>query len=248
MNIPEPIISTQFFVGLQFGYIMVPPDVDRATFIEQCYRWERVSIVIEKGGGAIHDCYISRGALKDVTFPDKADQLGSCVSFLTDMQGAHPVIFGVYSKEDESQLLREGYFQFSKTYQGNSVMLTGDAIKGVMNLTVDGGTATQLNITVGNKAKDAAINIRCRGNVKLEMDGTFKINGGTQAMIKGDVLQTQLGNTNTYLTTDLYNALYAALQAIDAVVPGVSAAFQAALAGKSPGDYDDIKSSKAFID
>jgi hypothetical protein len=248
MNRPFPIPSSQYYVGLQFGYIIIPSDVDRTAFIEQCYRWERVSVLIEGGAGVLHDCYISKEAIRDIEFPETSNKLGTCVSLITDIHSAHPVIFGVYSKEDESQLLREGLFKLSKIYQGNSVIISGDAKKGVMNLSVDGGELTQLNITVSNDRKDAKINVRCRGDILWEMDGSLKINKGTQAMVKGTELKTQLDKTNTYMTTDFYNALYAALEAIDAVVPGVSAAFQVAMTGKSPGDYSQIKSVESFLD
>jgi len=247
MNGPYPIPSSQYFVGLQYGYIILPSDVDRDAFIEQCYRWERVSVMVEKGGGVIHECYISREALKDIEFPETSSNLGSCVLFLTDAHNGQPIVFGVLSKEDESQLLREGFFQFSKSYQGSSVIISGDAKKGVMNLSVDGGDLTQLNITVSNKNKDAVINVRCRGDINWEMDGLLKINQGTEPMVKGAELKTQLDTTNTYLS-DLYSALYTALQALDAAVPGVSAAFQASMAGKTPGNYTDIQSVESFLD
>ena len=248
MNRPFPIKSSQFFVGLQYGYIILPSDVDRTAFIEQCYRWERVSVLVEGGGGIVHECYISREALRDVEFPDTSSDLGSCILFLTNAHNGQPMIFGVLSKEDESQLLREGYFKLSKIYQGNSVTISGDAKSGVMNLSVDGGELTQLNISVSNKNKDAVINLRCQGDIKLEMSGAFKINTGSEPMVKGTELKTQLDATNTYLTTDLYSAIYSALQALDAVVPGVSAAFQTAMLNKNPGDYANIKSLESSLD
>ena len=248
MNRPRPITSTQYYLGLQYGYIIIPADVDRTAFIEQCYRWERVSILIERGGGVIHECYISREALRDITFPDTTEQLGSCVLFISDVMNAHPIIFAVLSKEDESQLLHEGYFKIEKYYHGNSVTIAGDAKKGVLNLTVDGGELTELNIMVSNKNKNATINIRCRGNIVFEVDGTLKINGGSEAMAKGTELKKQLDATNDYLK-EMKAAVEAALDVLDPLVPASSkAAYDTVLAGKSPGDYTDIESKESFLD
>ena len=248
MNRPNPITSSQFYVGIQYGYIILPSGVDRDTFIQQCYRWERVSVLLEGGGGVFHECYISRESLKDIDFPQNVEQLGSQVMFLTDIHSGHPIIFGVLSKEDESQLLKEGYFEWSKKSGNDGVNISGDAKLGVLNLSVDGGTLTQLNITVSNKAKNAVVNLRCRGDINVQMDGAFKINKGTEPMVKGTELKTQLDATNSYLTTDLYSAIYSALQALDAVVPGVSAAFQTAMLNKNPGDYANIKSTESSLD
>ena len=249
MNPPIPISSSQYYLGIQYGYIILPSGVDRDTFIQQCYRWERVSVLTEGGGGVIHECYISREAIRDIEFPQTVEQLGSCVSFLTDIHSAHPIIFGVFSKEDESQLLREGYFEWSKKSGSDSVTVSGDAKLGILNLSVDGGTLSQLNITVSNKAKNAVVNLRCRGDINLQMDGAFKINKGTEPMVKGSELKTQLDATNSYLTTDLYSAIYNTLQTlIDPVIPGVSAAFQTAMLNKNPGDYSNIKSQESSLD
>jgi hypothetical protein len=246
MNFPGPISSSQYYVGIQYGYIILPSGIDRDTFIQQCYRWERVSVLSEGGGGVIHECYISREAIRDIEFPQTVEQLGSCVSFLTDIHSAHPIIFGVFSKEDESQLLREGYFEQSKKNGNDSVGISGDAKRGVLNLFVNGGTLTQLNITISNKAKNAVINLRCRGNINVQMDGKFTINKGSEPMIKGSELKTQLDKTNQYIA-DLKSALDVALQTLDSIVP-TSATFDATMATKSKGDYTNIKSEESFLD
>jgi len=254
MNRPLPIQSTQAFVGIQYGYIIVPPDVDRTLFVEQCYRRERVSILVERGGGVIHECYITREAIQRIEFPQTSKQLGSCVLFLTDIFSGLPIIFGVLSKEDESQLLKEGTFYIRKIFQGSSVIISGDARQGILSLSVDGGEISQLNISITNSARDATLNIRSGGVVNIESDKNtniqdekFCINKGSQAMVLGGELKTQLNKTNQYLS-DLYSALYSTFQFIDAMVPGASAAFQAAMLGKEPGDYDGIESKESFLD
>ena len=243
------IASTQAYIGVQYGYIIIPANVDRAKFIQQCYRWERVSILIERGGGVIHECYITRNVLQLIEFPGTSGSLGSCVLFLTDGQSGHPVVFGVLSKEDESQLLREGYFELSKYIGANSIVIAGDAQAGVLNLSVNGGVVSQLNITVTNKNKDAVINVRCLGNVNIQMDGTFKINKGTQSMIKGTELKTQLDKTN-----ELLQALLNIISGAPVTEPGngapsaLQAALQAAVGTKVLGDYTNIKSDESYLD
>jgi hypothetical protein len=206
MNRPTPIPSSQAYFGIQYGYIILPSDVDRDAFIQQCYRWERVSVMLERGGGVIHECYITQTVLKDIEFPLTKEQLGSCVVLFTDINSGHPIILGILSKEDESQLLREGFFRVVKTASGGMVSISGDAKTGVMTLAVNGGTLSQLNILVSNADKTATIKVQCRGDVTLELDDTFqikdktlKINGGTEPMVLGTELQTQLNKTNELL-------------------------------------------------
>ena len=240
--------STQFFVGIQYGYIVIPSDVDRDRFIEQCYRWERVSILIEKGGGVVHECYITKSTLQEVEFPLTHKVLGSCVSFLTDPFTGHPVIFGLLSKEDESQLLKEGEFKISKNIGGGSVVVSGNSKKGVLNLSVNEGEISEVNIIVTNSRKDAKINLRSRGSINFEVDDQLKINSGDQPMVRGEELKTQLDKTNQYLS-DLISAISTSFGLLAALDGGASkSAFDAAMLPKSPGDYSDIDSKKAFLE
>ena len=240
--------STQFFVGIQYGYIVIPSDVDRDRFIEQCYRWERVSILIEKGGGVVHECYITKSTLQEVEFPLTHKVLGSCVSFLTDPFTGHPVIFGLLSKEDESQLLKEGEFRISKNIGGGSVVVSGNSKKGVLNLSVNEGEISEVNIIVTNSKKDAKINLRSRGSINLEVDDQLKINSGNEPMVKGGELKVQLDETNGYLS-DLVQAISTSLGILDILTGGTSkTTFDATMLTKSPGDYSDIDSKKAFLE
>jgi hypothetical protein len=161
----------QSFNNIQYGYIVLPKDVDRDNFIEQCYRWERVSILIERGGGLLNECYITKNAIAEISFPLTYDTLGSCVLLLTDPFSGLPVIFGVLSKEDESQLLQEGVFKLAKKWQDSGVTISGDAKKGVINISVNGGTTSQLNISVTNTDKTATVNLRCNGDINIVADG-----------------------------------------------------------------------------
>jgi hypothetical protein len=170
--------SSQSYIGIQYGYIVVPSDVDRSSFVHQCYRWERVSIIIERGGGVIHECYITHAAIKDVEFPLTSEQLGTCVVFFTDPQSGHPIIFGTVSKEDESQLLKENSFKLAKNFNGDIVSISGDAEKGVLNLSVSGGTLSELNIAVVNANKTAKVNIRCNGHIIINTSGNVDISAG----------------------------------------------------------------------
>lgn len=246
-NGTRKISSTQASSDIQYGYIVLPKNVDRTTFIEQCFRWERVSILVEHGAGLIHECYITREAISSIEFPTEYNQLGSCVVFITDPFSGHPVIFGVLSKEDESQLLHEGYFNIGKKNLDDFVTISGDVKTGVITISVKGGAVSQINLIAVDEHNNAALNLRCSGNINIAMEGLFKVNKGTEPMVKGTELKSRLDDTNQYLS-DLYNALYTALQALDAAVPGTSAAFAAAMSGKNPGDYSAINSEESFLD
>lgn len=262
-NGQKKVLSSQASVLIHYGYIVVPKDVDRDTFVEQCYRWERVSILGERGG-LYNDCYISRSAIRDVEFPSEYKKLGSCISYFVDPYSSLPIVLQVFSKEDETQLLREGVFKIVKNTDDCIVSMVGDSKKGVLNLSVRGGSYNKINLVVSGKA-DGEINLRSSGNINLHTtgnvtvesegdilfntDSNFKINNGTEPMIKGSTLKNQLDQNNTYQSA-LVSAIESALGVVAGgyVSAGALAVFQAAMAAAIQGNWDNIRSQEAFLD
>lgn len=88
-----------------------------------------------------------------------------------------------------------------------------------------------------------------KGNVfeiKKE-DGKINLFQGSEPLVKGSELKTQLDQNNTYLTT-LTTATSTALKALDALVPGLSSAFDATMTATQKGNFSNIKSTKSFTD
>lgn len=170
------------------GYIIIPNGVEESEFKSYCYTRERVCIMLEQGGSMVKDCYITKHALRDIEFPDISDgnrnKTGSCVVFVADGFNNKPLIVGVLSKEDESQLLTEFKFKQEKLYKNNVVSIEGDAEKGVLsidvndkddfgviNISAKGKVGGKLNIICQSEANifaDEKINIKTAGEINLK--------------------------------------------------------------------------------
>lgn len=170
--------------NIGIGYIMIPSNVVREDYIENCYIRERVCIYLEQSGGMAKDCYITQQALRDIYFPESEDQLGSAVIYVADSFNQKPIIIATISKEDESQLLSQERFKIVKGYENNTVKVEGDAEKGVLNILVDdredygtinikvkGKDGGVLNIDTGDE-----VNINADEKVTIKTTGELNLN------------------------------------------------------------------------
>lgn len=157
------------------GYIVIPDGVDRIQFIEQCLRTELFSILVENGGGMLHNCYITKSALRDISFPLEGQVMGSGVVFFTEPYGGKAVIMGVVSKMDETELNRDEAVIFKKSKDGNISILSVDG-NGQINIDIIGINSNgALNINVRNDNFDAKINLSVKGDFNLISEGKTKV-------------------------------------------------------------------------
>ena len=181
--------------SINTGYIIIPEDVDRGEFIEQCLRTERFSIFVEGGGGVMHNCYVTKSALRDLIFPLEGQTLGSAVVFFSEPFGGKAVITGVVSKNDETELNQEDIVVFKKTHDGNYALLSIDG-KGQITIDVIGvSNSAKLSINVRSDDYSAAIDIHAKGKISLYSEGNTSITA-----IDGDI--ELVTNKNVKITSN----------------------------------------------
>lgn len=101
---------------IYIGYIIVPSDVNRDKFVKECYNRERVSILVDRGGGIINNCYIDKDVLQHITFPTKNDEksVGSAVVYVSIPTLNLPFIIATFSAENDTQLNNENTYQIKR--------------------------------------------------------------------------------------------------------------------------------------
>lgn len=181
------------------GYIYLPENYKgqskRDEFIKDCYRRERVSILIE-GGTVKHDCYITQEALRGIVFPENSvseggETLGSAVIFIPEPNRDHPVIVGVISKTDESNFFKHKEFKVLRNSGGNYAILTIDGEDGSVGITTFGSGSGKgnLRIDVSNGSSDAKVELKVKGSVNIETTSevNLKSTGNVNVTSSGDV-------------------------------------------------------------
>lgn len=165
--------------GLNFGYIIIPADYEgerRKVYISNCYRRERVSILPERGGTPLHDCLITKEALKQIYFPIDNLKLGSAVLFFTHMKTGLPIIVGTVSKMDESGLNFENCITETREFEGTSVSYNFDPVNKQISIGIEGTEPTSLRINVTDKTENSKIEISVSGSATIESSGILTVN------------------------------------------------------------------------
>lgn len=139
-----------------FGYVILPKDIDRNQFIQYCFNTGTV-LLVSNDGEQFVDTKISKNLLNYLEFPEDNEGLGSMVVFSRMPHNKLPIITGLISKGDELPDWKEHQFKLDKKYKDQGVGISGDASKGILNISVINGR--ELNIfIIGDD--DAKINIK----------------------------------------------------------------------------------------
>lgn len=161
-----------------FGYVTIPYDTDRDKFIKTCLRKERIAIQLDYGGGVINNCYVSKQILNQIKFPETKNELGSAVAYIVPDFFDIPIIIGIISKEDETQLLEENSFKHEVDFNNSIVSVLGKGKTGELFIDVNSDFASGGNIYISLKNKDnkAKLDVKCFGGVNIyaEDDITLK--------------------------------------------------------------------------
>lgn len=159
------------------GYIYVPDDVDRDTYVQTALRTERVCVVAEDSGAFLKNVYIARDSLQDIYFPRKKGELGSCVVCVNILPQNEYIVVAVLSKSDESQLLEEYEFRKEKRSLDGVVSISGKGKSGEMFINidskqVDGG---RLFVNIKNSESTGQLKINVDGNSSVYSNGNIEL-------------------------------------------------------------------------
>lgn len=157
------------------GYIVVPKDIDRDLYVENCFRNGCVAIQTDFGE-FIDKVKIDKTAIKDVDFPIDYEHLGSFVVWVSIPKHKLPVVVGVLMKNDELWDVTENQFQLRKEFNGTIVEINGDADQGVVSINVAGGDRNGvLNISVNNKDKTGKINLIVDSELNIQSGNKISV-------------------------------------------------------------------------
>ena len=263
--------------SINFGYIIVPEDVDREQFVSRCLRIERFSILVESFGGVVHNCLATKSAIRDIKFPLEGEKLGSAVSFFTEPDTNNCIITGVISKQDETEINKEETLIVKRSINNNFSVVSIDG-SGKINIDVV-GNGSGIDIDIRSDDNSSNINLRVKGVMNLISEGVINlksidgelniisdkniniqsdreivlssdkllVHGANESMVKGDTLKNELDKTNS--------VVQAIINVFNKWVPvsmdggsALKVAMKIGLTGKSLGNYEKIKSEKSFLE
>lgn len=192
------------------GYIVIPTDIDRASYINYCYSNNRVSIKCEDGS-YYNRVPIDKTTINLIEFPFEATDLGTGVVFVTEPTRNLPIIIAALAKNDEVKNLSEGQFKLRRKFGDKVIEIFGDEKTGNLTLNVSGydnGSISILNNSI-NGFLDVLIkgniNIRSKKELNIEAENGVKISS-TQDSTEEDTKQSilQIYDNTTTLDTEKF--------------------------------------------
>ena len=257
-----------FKEGLIRGYIFVPEEYEREKFIEECLRKERFSVVIDPVG-VLHNCEITKSALRDIVFPKEGEKIGSAVVLMGDKTGK-AIITGVVSKQGMESFKKDNIYTI-KMGDDDYAAISVDSFGNIQIDVLGSGSNGNFILNVNNRSHENKISINTTGSIELNCFGNtiinsevgdfvvntinskvttkrFELNGGLYSMVLGDLIQAEINKSNEVLKA-IHDAI-TEWTPIGTVGDGASfkTLLSSKLAGLAEGNFDEILSTKAFLE
>lgn len=161
-----------------FGYVIVPPDVDRTKYIDSCFASERISFYPEVGGTSYNEALISREALREIEFPEEEKMFGSQIVYLLHPVSAFPIVIAVVSKTDEHLGLGHKEFKLEKGDGSNLVSILGRGKDGNLYVTVQSDKQTGGNVVIHIKKAtgDGRLYLEVSGDIIIQSTKAISMN------------------------------------------------------------------------
>lgn len=164
-NLMTPTGGFKYNAGI--AYIAIPSDLDRQSYINDCYKNFHVSIRTEDGG-FINRVPITPDALNFIDFPSTPNELGTCVLYVTDEQNQIIFITDRFANRNDIGDGRENSFKFRRKYKDRFVEISGSSDEGSINIIANGGEVKgRVNIIITDASKEALLNVDVAGDVQV---------------------------------------------------------------------------------
>lgn len=159
-----PLDDTKWSAGI--GYISIPADHDRDDFIKNCFITGKVSFKT-RDGGHYHNCPIDKSKFNDLIFPERWEENGSPVIYVTEPIHQQPMVIGICCFDNEIIDQSENQFRLHKAFENSSVEIIGSAEDESLTFLINGEGNSNLNIRLSSEDDTANMNIDVDGSISV---------------------------------------------------------------------------------
>lgn len=150
------------------GYLVVPEEIDRTQYIDDCYRTQTVSINAGEGYGYFNAVRCPQNVLENLQFPTEGNR-GTPVLWVKDGMSHLPVIVGWLRKEGDYYALGENQWRISRGNDKRNVeiFVDGNTSSFQINVLGDEQEPANLQIKLSSKNKDSVFNLSSDNEIQL---------------------------------------------------------------------------------
>lgn len=170
------------------GFVIIPIDVDRGKYIENCYSTCKIDISGGNLYGVLSDVLVDKKALQEIRFPAGTDDdlYGSPVFWVLDEYNQVPIVVSVFNEDNEYFDLIEGQARIFKQSGNKSVDVSFDAQNSMYSLILigDADTPSTYNIKVVSENQNSKINIYTDDELNVEAGKIVSAISGEEVRVK----------------------------------------------------------------
>lgn len=168
------------------GFVVVPSEVDRVQYINDCYRTNTLTINGGKGYGYFSGVHADINVMQNIKFPTDEENRGTPVVWVKDAVSQLPVIVAVLRKQGEYYSLNENQFRLKRGTETRNVEIFIDASTSALDITILGDKDEPANIDVklSSENADSVLNVSCDNEINITGEKAVNVITNKKATLK----------------------------------------------------------------
>lgn len=228
---------------VDFGYIIIPDDIPRDTYINNVYRTNLIMIITHYNE-VMKDVLVPKNLIKLLKFPQQSGEYGQMVSLICYKEINQSYISHLFHKPGEFYGYEEGIVadQYTSDDNGNVISIISNIDIPSYGVTVNSDSDKSGVIRLACKSKNgvSVISLNTDGEIGIKSDKDINIHSQTKVSLGGDS-PLLLGDKTVDALTKIVSHIVTLAGALS-LTPVVTEAQQLLL------QLDRIKSTKVFTE
>lgn len=204
MAVTTRYIGERYSAGV--GYLILPNDLDRDTYVRYCFNTNTISIALENGG-ILNNVQCTKSVIQQLEFPLNTKEVGSQVVWVDQEALGYPVVVGVLLRSDQvTDLSEHQTSQRRVTNNGSSeILVDGQNPFIIINSDSLKDTGGDIYIVSKNTGLTSKININSSGEINLSSQNIQASISNELNIIIRDSLQDDKITTINYTKGEGFN-------------------------------------------
>lgn len=168
------------------GFVVVPSEVNRVQYINDCYRTNTLTINGGKGYGYFSGVHADINVMQNIKFPTDEENRGTPVVWVKDAVSQLPVIVAVLRKQDGYYYLDENQYRLKRGTETRNVEIFVDGNTAGLDITILGDKEEPANIDIklSSENADSVLNVSCDNEINIIGNKSVNVVTNQKATLK----------------------------------------------------------------
>lgn len=168
------------------GFVVVPSEVDRVQYINDCYRTNTLTINGGKGYGYFSGVHADINVMQCIKFPTDEENRGTPVVWVKDAVSQLPVIVAALRRQGEYYSLDENQYRLKRGTETRNVEIFVDGTTAGLDITVlgDKDEPANIDIKLSSGNADSVLNVSCDNEINIIGNKSVNVVTNQKATLK----------------------------------------------------------------